>query len=176
MSRTITKMKSGERKALLRKQMREHFTEAGCELADMKAGPQKYTAVRHPGEDFNVAAIYGSRIGASLWVKEKVYERLRDKYPNEFARFSDVVDVDLFRRGFAWAIHFKDPEEEADLIELVCKVSLQWGKRDRARREAAEQAKVEAQRIKQERERAKKERMDAKRSAWRARGDPAAEK
>ena len=60
------KMKATERKALLRKHMRDHFSDAGCELIDMKAGPQNYTAVRQPGTGFNVAAIYGSRMGASL--------------------------------------------------------------------------------------------------------------
>ena len=104
------KMKATERKALLRTALRNNFEEAGCQLADLKAGPQKYTAVRQPGSEWNIAAIYGSRHGASLWIKEKVHDRLRDKYPAEYARFVDVVDVDLFRRGFVWAVHFKDPE------------------------------------------------------------------
>lgn len=135
----------------------------------MKAGPQNYTAVRHPGEDFNVAAIYGSRKGASIWVKEQVHDRLRQKYPEEFSRFVDVVDVDLFRRGFAWAIHFADPFEEADLIKLVCTVSLQWGKREQARRSAVEESKHQEAQAKAEREAQRKERMKLKRKEWRDR-------
>lgn len=172
----MSKMKATERKKLLREQMRKHFENAGCELADMKAGPQNYTAVRHPGEDFNVAALYGSRIGASVWVKEQVYNRLRDKYPADFKRFADVVDVDLFRRGFAWAIHFRDPVDEADLIELVCTVSLQWGKREQARRSAAEESRAAEELAKANRKAERRERMDEKRKAWRNRRevDPSA--
>tara|TARA_R110001592_G_scaffold210521_3_gene462126 strand:+ start:35915 stop:36430 length:516 start_codon:yes stop_codon:yes gene_type:complete len=162
-------MKATERKALLRRTMRTHFETAGCELADMKAGPQNYTAIRQPGKDFNVAAIYGSRIGASLWIKEGVHNRLRDKYPKEYARFADVVDVDLFRRGFAWAIHFADPVDDLDLIELVCQVSLQWGQREDAKRVATEAAKQEADLEKQHRESERRERMEDKRSEWRSR-------
>ena len=165
----MSKMKATERKKLLREQMRKHFEDAGCELADMKAGPQNYTAVRHPGEDFNVAAIYGSRKGASIWVKEQVHDRLRQKYPEQFSRFVDVVDVDLFRRGFAWAIHFADPAEDADLIQLVCTVSLQWGKREQARRKALEETKLQEAQVKEEREARRKERMAAKRKEWRDR-------
>ncbi len=163
------KMKAGERKALLRGQMRKHFEIAGCELVDMKAGPQNYTAIRHPGSDFNIAAIYGSRKGASLWIKERVYHRLRDKYPEAYKRFVDVVDVDLFRRGFAWAVHFADPIEETDLIELVCSVSLQWGNREDARRQAVEAAKQEERITKANREAEKRDRMEAKRKEWRDR-------
>lgn len=149
--------------------MKEVFAEEGCEMVDMKAGPQKYTAVRHPNSDWNVAAIYGSRLGASLWIKESVHSRLRDKYPNEFKRFSDVVDVDLFRRGFAWAIHFADPTEEAGLIELVCRVSIQWGKREEARRLAVEEVRQQERIVKQNREAERRERMEAKRNEWRER-------
>ena len=163
------KMKATERKALLRQQMKQEFNDAGCELVEMKAGPQHYTAVRQPGTGFNVAAIYGSRIGASLWIKEKVHDRLRDKYPDEYKSFSDVVDVDLFRRGFAWAIHFKDPIEEAALISLVCKVSLQWGDREEARKEAATAAKLEMLEARKQREAVRRERMSGKRDAWRRR-------
>lgn len=169
MSQENPKLKATERKALLRQRMRTNFEEAGCNLADMKAGPQKYTAVRQPGTDFNVAAIYGSRLGASLWIKERVHDRLRDKYPDEYASFADVVDVDLFRRGFAWAIHFKDPTAEADLIDLVCKISLQWGGREEARRSAVEQSKTEATEKRIAREGQRKERMADKRSEWRSR-------
>ncbi len=163
------KMKATERKALLRTALRNNFEEAGCQLADLKAGPQKYTAVRQPGSEWNIAAIYGSRHGASLWIKEKVHDRLRDKYPAEYARFVDVVDVDLFRRGFAWAVHFKDPEADADLIELVCKVSLQWGGREEARRISAEESKIEAEELKIQREQSRKNRMESKRTEWRSR-------
>lgn len=81
------KMKAGERKALLRGHMRKQFEIAGCELVDMKAGPQNYTAIRNPGSEFNIAAIYGSRKGASLWIKERVHNRLRDKYPEAYSRY-----------------------------------------------------------------------------------------
>jgi len=163
------KMKAGERKALLRGHMRKQFEIAGCELVDMKAGPQNYTAIRNPGSEFNIAAIYGSRKGASLWIKERVHNRLRDKYPEAYSQFVDVVDVDLFRRGFAWAVHFADPIEDEWLIDLVCTVSLQWGKREEARREAVEQAKQQERITKANREAEKRERMADKRKEWRDR-------
>ena len=163
------KLKATERKALIHQRIRDNFSNAGCELLDLKAGPQNYTAVRSPDEDFNVAAIYGSRIGASIWVKEEVHQRLRAKYPDEYAKFPDVVDVDLFRRGFAWAIHFRHPDDDGDLIDLVCEVSLQWGNRERKRRDERT-AEIERKEVeKQEREEARRSRMDKKRAEWRNR-------
>ena len=163
------KMKATERKKLIRERIRNNFSTAGCELLDLKAGPQHYTAVRAPSEDFNIAAIYGSRIGASIWIKEEVHERLRVKHPEEFKLFADIVDVDLFRRGFAWAIHFRHPVQDAELIDLVCEISLAWGNRERNRRLKVEETRAKEAEDKIQRELDRKERMNAKRSEWRHR-------
>ena len=95
---------------------------AGYEVHEMKAGSVTYHAIKHPeSENTNqvVAAVYGSLTkAASLWLKESAFDTVKPHLPLD----TMVEDVEPFRRGFQWAIHFEDKDD--DVIAIAVEHSI----------------------------------------------------
>lgn len=110
----MPRKKTGPGKRALKKMTRERlireFTDAGMIVEDAQAGSITYQTVKFSGEDKQVvAAIYGSLNGcASLWMKENAFALVKAGLPEDTV----VEDVDPFRRGFQWAVHFNSPEDQ----------------------------------------------------------------
>lgn len=129
------------------------------ETKDICTGTVTYTVIRPKGHEFNIAAIYGSKTpgGQSLWVKEAVFQDIDESLRDT----AHVVDVALFNRGWQWAIHTGD--ENDDIITNAAQSALKWGL-DEAERKAerlAKKAEREAKKVERE------ARMAAKRAAFR---------
>ena len=129
------------------------------ETKDICTGTVTYTVIRPKGHEFNIAAIYGSKTpgGQSLWVKEAVFQDIDESLRDA----AHVVDVALFNRGWQWAIHTGD--ENDDIITNAAQSALKWGL-DEAERKAerlAKKAEREAKKVERE------ARMAAKRAAFR---------
>ena len=137
----IPKMKLKE---LTRESILDSFLISGCMTENKKSGAVKYTAISLPDSDQRLAAIYGSRGGAaSLWMKDEAWCRIKgDIMDPDSVR---VEDVDLFGRGFQWAIHFDHPDDP--LIMKAVKASVEVGKErwERAqKRRSDDQRRAEA--------------------------------
>ena len=153
------KVSRRENKKLVRAAMIESFGDS-VETQDICTGTVTYTVVRLKGQSFNIAAIYGSKNpGAqSLWVKEAVWQSIDESVRDD----TSVVDVGLFNRGWQWAVHTGDAND--DILNVVAKAALDWGAEEQARKtERAEKAATR----KANRE-AREAKMEAKRAAWRA--------
>ncbi len=94
----------------------------GYEVHEMKAGSVTYHAIKHPakvGSNQVVAAVYGSLTkAASLWLKESAFQAVKPHLPLD----TMVEDVEPFRRGFQWAIHFEDKDD--DVIDIAVEHSI----------------------------------------------------
>ena len=92
------------------------FLVRGYEVHEMSAGSVNYHTIKHQSDKNTtqvVAAVYGSLTkAASLWVKESTFQSLKPNLPSDAL----VEDVEPFRRGFQWAIHFENNADE--LIDL----------------------------------------------------------
>ncbi len=88
------------------------FLSQGYEVHEMSAGSVKYHTIKHQGDTNTtqiVAAVYGSLTkAASLWVKESTFQSMKPSLPADAL----VEDVEPFRRGFQWAIHFDNDKDE----------------------------------------------------------------
>lgn len=99
------------------------YLESGCEAHDKNAGAVNYTTLGLRGSPQRIGAVYGSRGGgASLWIKEDVFQQVKPELNPDEVR---IEDVDLTRRGFQWAFHFDDPNDP--IIELVVRTSIELG-------------------------------------------------
>tara|TARA_R110002050_G_scaffold7274_8_gene28472 strand:+ start:3709 stop:4188 length:480 start_codon:yes stop_codon:yes gene_type:complete len=137
----------------------ELYESLGCDIDERKTGSIKYHAISIGGSDQRIAAIYGSLGGAaSLWIKKDAWDLVA---PNLDRASTRVEDVDLFRRGFQWAVHFHDQYDNA--LEPVVQASFEagqtrWNRALKRRADDARRMKVRAD---------KKAEMDAKRNdAW----------
>lgn len=151
-----------EMKKLTKEAIFNAFLVNGYEVHEMKAGSVVYHTIKHPasvGSNQVVAAVYGSLTkAASLWLKESAFEAVKPHLPLD----TMVEDVEPFRRGFQWAIHFEDKDD--DVIDIAVEHSI---KAAGARLEKT----LERQALEEERAKARAER-EAKRSEtrrdWRA--------
>ena len=111
-------------KKMTRDRIKREFTTAGLIVEEQTAGSITYQVVKFADEANQVvAAIYGSLNGcASLWMKESAFALVKDVLPAE----TQVEDVEPFRRGFQWAIHFDHPESE--LITVAIEAAINAGK------------------------------------------------
>jgi hypothetical protein len=148
-----------ENKKRVRASMIAAFGDA-VETKDICTGTVTYTVIRPKGQSFNIAAIYGSKTagGQSLWVKEAVWSNI-DK---ELRDATHSVDVALFNRGWQWAIHTGDENDE--IITAAAESALTWGAAELARKEerTAKKAERAAKRL------ARESAMAAKRAEFRA--------
>lgn len=112
-----------EMKKLTKERIFEAYRENGYEIQEMRAGSINYHTVKHPentGSNQVVAAIYGSLTkAASLWLKESAFQAVKPHLPIDTL----VEDVEPFRRGFQWAIHFEDKDD--DVIQIAVSHSIQ---------------------------------------------------
>lgn len=99
------------------------FLLEGFEVHEMKAGSVNYHTIKFPakhGTNQVVAAVYGSLTkAASLWLKESAFQAVKPHLPVD----TMVEDVEPFRRGFQWAIHFEDKDDE--VIDIAVKHSIE---------------------------------------------------
>ena len=127
------------------------FVERGC-IADPKtAGGMKYVPISLSGSTQRIAAIYGSRGGgASIWVKEEVFAMVRHELDPDMVK---VEDVDLFKRGFQWAIHFNGPSDP--VIQIIAHAAVEHGQErlERAIKRQADEERRAATRKQREEER-----------------------
>ena len=140
------------------------FEAQSATVESHSAGAVNYLSVSVMDSDQNCAAVYGSRgKAASLWMKEPAWLLLRKSLTDAGIGVSDikVEDVDLFRRGFQWAVHFDSPDDAHLAWAVDCCVQAgeeRWArKQERLKKEQA--AKV--RRLAKEAEMAEK-----RRSAW----------
>ena len=111
-------------KALTREAIEDAFVARGCTTEQKTAGAVKYTPISLAGSDQRLAAIYGSKGGAaSVWIKEETWTALRAHVTPATCR---VEDVDLFGRGFQWAVHFNSHDDP--LIQTVADIAVECGK------------------------------------------------
>ena len=132
------------------------FKDRGCSVENKRAGAVKYSPISIKGSDQRCAAIYGSKGGAaSLWIKEEAWLRLKPKMNRRTAR---VEDVDLFGRGFQWAVHFDDPDDPT--IVVAAEIAMEVGRErwERAKTRRANDARRKKARILREAEIAKRKR------------------
>lgn len=128
-------MKKADLKRATRERIIDQYEANDCSVDEKKAGVTYY-AVSVAGSNQRIAAIYGSLGGgASIWVKESAFQSIKDKLnPN----VTKVEDVDLFKRGFQWAIHFDSPTDP--IIDIVVNATIDIGRsrweKTLARREA----------------------------------------
>jgi len=119
-------------KNALKQQTRERLTtlfkNAGMTIENHSAGAVNYISVSIPSSGQNCAAVYGSRGGAaSLWMKQDAWELLRDEVNAAgIAESLRIEDVDLFRRGFQWAVHFNSPSDSH--LEMAVNACVESGK------------------------------------------------
>ena len=148
-----------ENKKLVRKAMIESFGDS-VETQDICTGTVTYTVIRLKGQSFNIAAIYGSKNpgSQSIWVKEAVWQSL----DNDTRDNATVVDVGLFNRGWQWAIHTGDAEDE--ILSKVATAAREWGTQEQVRKADREAIKAERAAKREARE----AKMAEKRAAWRA--------
>ena len=135
------------------------FAERGC-IADPKmAGTMKYVPISISGSTQRIAAIYGSRGGgASIWIKEEVFAMIKPRLDPDQVK---VEDVDLFKRGFQWAIHFDGPHDP--VIELVAQAAVEHGQE---RWERAVKRKADDDRRAQTRKEREEARRASRRNPW----------
>jgi len=147
-------------KKLTKQSIFDAFLIRGYSVHEMSAGSVKYHTIRHPDNDTQiVAAVYGSLTkAASLWLKESAFERIKPHLPHD----TMVEDVEPFRRGFQWAIHFEDKDD--DVIDIAVEHSIEAAKERLAKTE--ERQALETQRAKDRAEREAK-RAETRRD-WRA--------
>jgi len=109
---------------MTRDRIKREFADAGLIVEEQTAGSITYQVVKFADEGNQVvAAIYGSLNGcASLWLKESAFGHIKDSLPAE----TQVEDVEPFRRGFQWAIHFDSPDSE--LITPAIQAAIAAGK------------------------------------------------
>jgi hypothetical protein len=101
----------------------ELYKSLGCEVEERKTGSISYHAFSILGSDQRIAAMYGSLGGAaSLWIKKDAWSIVAPSLDRNTTR---VEDVDLFRRGFQWAVHFTNQDDEA--LEPVVRASVEAG-------------------------------------------------
>jgi len=137
----------------------ELYKSLGCEVEERKTGSISYHAFSLQGSDQRIAAMYGSLGGAaSLWIKKDAWAIVAPNLDRDSTR---VEDVDLFRRGFQWAVHFMSQDDKA--LEPVVRASVEAGKvrwTRAVKRRADDARRKEARAI-------KKAEMDSKRNdAW----------
>lgn len=148
-----------ENKKRVRASMIAAFGDA-VETKDICTGTVTYTVIRPKGQSFNIAAIYGSKTagGQSLWVKEAVWSNI-DK---DLRDSTHSVDVALFNRGWQWAIHTGDENDE--IITAAAQSALSWGAAELTRKDerAAKKAERAAKRL------ARESAMAEKRAEFRA--------
>jgi len=136
-----------EIKAMTKTAIMNAFTAHDCVGDDKRAGAVKYTAISLNGSYQRIAAIYGSAGGgASIWIKEDAWEIIK---PNVSPDDIRIEDVDLTKRGFQWAIHFDDPND--NLIQTVVDAcvdvgKVRWDRAQKRRADDARRAKVRAER------------------------------
>lgn len=105
----MTDYTKAEIKTMTKASIMDAFTEHGCTFDEKTAGAVKYTAISLMGSYQRIAAIYGSQGGgASVWIKEAAWDKIRPQVSEGDIR---VDDVDLTKRGFQWAIHFDNPND-----------------------------------------------------------------
>tara|TARA_R110000744_G_scaffold1725_1_gene6178 strand:+ start:4799 stop:5278 length:480 start_codon:yes stop_codon:yes gene_type:complete len=137
----------------------ELFKSENCEIEERRTGSITYHAISIAGSDQRIAAIYGSLGGAaSLWIKKDAWEIVAPTLDKNSVR---VEDVDLFRRGFQWAVHF-DGRDDVSLEPVVMATveagRVRWNRALTRRANDSRRAQVRAE---------KKAEMDAKRNdAW----------
>lgn len=148
-----------ENKKMVRAAMVAAFGDE-VETQDICTGTVTYTVIRLAGENFNIAAIYGSRLpgSQSIWVKEAVWQTLDDELREDLT----TVDVALFNRGWQWAIHSADVQDPA--FDAIAEAAVAWGRNEKSQRDSRQAEKAERARKRE----ARKAEMDAKRAAWRA--------
>lgn len=138
------------------------FREHGFNIAEMKAGSVNYLTVKYPDESETnqvVAAIYGSlNHAASLWVKESAFAKIKPHLPADAV----VEDVEPFKRGFQWSIHFEHNED--DVIDVAVAACVEAANERLTKTKARQE--LEAQRAIQRAEREKK-RSETRRD-WRS--------
>ena len=137
------------------------YRDVNCSVDEKRTGSITYHAISLADSDQRIAAIYGSLGGAaSLWIKEGAWEILRDSIEDAFPDGIDreqIQDVDLFRRGYQWAVHFQGPDDP--MIPLTIKATIEAGSArwERAQKRRADDARRAAARAQ------KKAEMDEKR-------------
>ena len=156
MTTTVPKIDRMTMKTMTRDAIENAFLMRGCTTSQKTAGAVKYTPISLADSDQRLAAIYGSKGGAaSVWIKEETWARLRPQVNPDEVR---VEDVDLFGRGFQWAVHFDYYDDP--LISLLADIAVECGQerweRAKMRREA--DARRESLRAEREAEMAKRKR------------------
>lgn len=136
----IPKMKLKE---MTRSSILSAFQLNGCKTENKKSGAVKYTAISLPESDQRLAAIYGSRGGAAaLWMKDGAWQLIKEDVDPDNVR---VEDVDLFGRGFQWAIHFDHPDDPLIVKAVEASVAAGKDRWDRAtKRRADDKRRAEA--------------------------------
>lgn len=135
------------------------FAERGCVADPKKAGTMKYVPISISGSTQRIAAIYGSRGGgASIWIKEEVFAMIRNQLDPDQVK---VEDVDLFKRGFQWAIHFDGPSDP--VIQSVAQAAVDHGQE---RWERAVKRKADDARRAETRKEREAERKAKRRNPW----------
>jgi hypothetical protein len=148
-----------EMKAQTRQRMVGMFESRGLIVESHSAGAVNYLSISVPDSDQNCGAIYGSRgKAASLWMKEPAWVALRDMLTDEQKDSIKVEDVDLFRRGFQWAVHFETPDDSH--LELAVKACVEAGvtRWENKKVRVAKQSAAKERRIAKEAEMAEKRR------------------
>ena len=111
-------------KAETQNEIAERFEEYGCAILNRSAGAVKYMAVRMNEDSHqNIAAIYGG-LGtpATIWVKGKVWERIKGRVKKAG---NEVDDVAYTHRGFEWRIFINGPDDP--IIDVIVAESTAWG-------------------------------------------------
>lgn len=153
------KPSKNELKAQTRARMVSMFERQGMTVESHSAGAVNYLSVSIPESDQNLAAIYGSRgKAASLWMKEPAWILLRSKLTAEQKRTIKVEDVDLFRRGFQWAVHFETPEDEHLAWAIDCCVEAGETRWENKKVRVAKEQAAKKRRLAKEAEMAEKRR------------------
>ncbi len=136
MTTTVPTIDKMTMKAMTRKAIEDAFVARGCTTSQKTAGAVKYTPISFGESDQRLAAIYGSKGGAaSVWIKEETWTRLRPHVNPDNIR---VEDVDLFGRGFQWAVHFDHHDDPLilHLADIAVECGTERWERAKMRREA----------------------------------------
>lgn len=111
-------------KAETQNEIAEKFEEYDCTILHRSAGAVKYMAVRMNEDSHqNIAAIYGGQgAPATIWVKGKVWERIKGQVKKAG---NQVEDVAYTHRGFEWRIFINGPDDP--IIDVIVTESIAWG-------------------------------------------------
>lgn len=158
---TDTKVGKQEMKRLTKALIQEQFQLNGFNAVERSAGAVNYIALKPDLEDQHVAAsIYGDRRGAaSIWVKDSVFQALKDEGKVNASDDRNVQDVSFFKRGMDWKIEIHDTSDE--LIHDIVRLSSAWWEAKTAELAAKAAEMAEKKRLADER----KAEMDAKRKS-----------